>query len=291
MAKLDTSSALSRDLQGVNYLPGFVGLNNLGHTDHINAVVQALAHVRPVRDFFLQSVGAGLGLTQRLGELVRKVWSAHNFKSSVSPHEFSQVACHSSAGRFRIGDRGDCGRFLFFVLNSLRQDGKCPAARDCVEAAFQGLVEVSSSLETSDGHAAAEAGGTVARSKFLSLSLEVPPVPLFKDSEDHNAVPQVPILELLKKFDGTTVTHAVERGEHKRRRYRLLELPKCVSGALPLLPLLLLFLSSSCSSSSCCSPPTPAPRPPLPAAHELSSPLASGTSSSTSPAPTGTRRS
>lgn len=34
-------------------MPGYVGLNNLNKTDYLNCVVQALGHVRPLRDFFL----------------------------------------------------------------------------------------------------------------------------------------------------------------------------------------------------------------------------------------------
>lgn len=33
---------------------GFVGLNNLKNTDYVNVVIQALAHVIPVRNYFLQ---------------------------------------------------------------------------------------------------------------------------------------------------------------------------------------------------------------------------------------------
>jgi U4/U6.U5 tri-snRNP-associated protein 2 len=50
---IDLHGDLSRDLFGRRYLPGFVGLNNLKKTDCINSVVQALAHVPPLRDFFL----------------------------------------------------------------------------------------------------------------------------------------------------------------------------------------------------------------------------------------------
>eukprot|EP00559_Dactyliosolen_fragilissimus_P008465 CAMPEP_0184864630 /NCGR_PEP_ID=MMETSP0580-20130426/15678_1 /TAXON_ID=1118495 /ORGANISM="Dactyliosolen fragilissimus" /LENGTH=609 /DNA_ID=CAMNT_0027363511 /DNA_START=93 /DNA_END=1922 /DNA_ORIENTATION=+ len=52
--ELDKREGLARDLFGRRYLPGFVGLNNLSKTDFINATVQALAHVRPLRDFFLK---------------------------------------------------------------------------------------------------------------------------------------------------------------------------------------------------------------------------------------------
>lgn len=61
---LDTAKSaglLARDLFGRRYLPGFVGLNNLNKTDYVNATVQALAHVRPLRDFFLRLGGPDNG--------------------------------------------------------------------------------------------------------------------------------------------------------------------------------------------------------------------------------------
>ena len=51
---LNGNSSLARDVYGVNYLPGFVGLNNLKNTDFVNVVLHALSHVTPVRDYFLQ---------------------------------------------------------------------------------------------------------------------------------------------------------------------------------------------------------------------------------------------
>lgn len=52
---LDMEKELVRDLFGRRYLPGYVGLNNLHKTDYLNCVVQALGHVRPLRDFFLMA--------------------------------------------------------------------------------------------------------------------------------------------------------------------------------------------------------------------------------------------
>lgn len=64
---------------------GFIGLNNLKHTDYINVVVQVLAHIPPLRDFFLaNNVGKCKSpLVLRFGELIRKMWSPHNFKNTV----------------------------------------------------------------------------------------------------------------------------------------------------------------------------------------------------------------
>lgn len=78
-------SRLARDVHGSAYLPGFVGLNNL-RGNYINVIVHALAHVQPVRDALLR--GEFTGVTGRFAQLVRKMWSAHNFKSVISPNEF-----------------------------------------------------------------------------------------------------------------------------------------------------------------------------------------------------------
>ena len=48
------NTALAKDIFGASYLPGFVGMNNLKHTDFVNVVIQSLAHVDALRDFFLQ---------------------------------------------------------------------------------------------------------------------------------------------------------------------------------------------------------------------------------------------
>ena len=85
IAQLDENRILAQDAFGVSYLPGFIGLNNLKRTDYINVVVQALAHVPPLRDFFLankmEKVKSKLVL--RFGEIMRKMWSPHNFRNTV----------------------------------------------------------------------------------------------------------------------------------------------------------------------------------------------------------------
>lgn len=54
IANLDKNSSLARDIFGVSFLPGFVGLNNLNATDGLNVLLHLLSHVAPFRDFFLQ---------------------------------------------------------------------------------------------------------------------------------------------------------------------------------------------------------------------------------------------
>eukprot|EP00592_Proboscia_alata_P010773 CAMPEP_0194364520 /NCGR_PEP_ID=MMETSP0174-20130528/12426_1 /TAXON_ID=216777 /ORGANISM="Proboscia alata, Strain PI-D3" /LENGTH=573 /DNA_ID=CAMNT_0039138587 /DNA_START=34 /DNA_END=1755 /DNA_ORIENTATION=+ len=122
---LEESSSLSRDLFGRRYLPGFVGMNNLKKTDGINAVVQALAHVRPLRDFFLRLSTETNNSTQyshlalSFGEVLRKVWSHERFKSTVDPHEFLQAVSVASQKRFRIGRQTEASEFLAWLLHNL----------------------------------------------------------------------------------------------------------------------------------------------------------------------------
>lgn len=44
----------SRAICGTMYLPGVIGLNNIKANDYCNVVLQALCHVKPVRDYFLR---------------------------------------------------------------------------------------------------------------------------------------------------------------------------------------------------------------------------------------------
>ena len=50
---MDENNRIYRVPSGDDYLPGVMGMNVIGKTDYINVVVEALSHVRPIRDFFL----------------------------------------------------------------------------------------------------------------------------------------------------------------------------------------------------------------------------------------------
>ena len=94
--KLDKEPLFSRALDGTDFYPGSIGLNNLKQTDFVNVIVQALARVKPLRDFCLLYAVNELNLNNvtpkhlllvRFTELVRKIWNPKNFKGHVSPHE------------------------------------------------------------------------------------------------------------------------------------------------------------------------------------------------------------
>ncbi|KNA03309.1 hypothetical protein SOVF_210440, partial [Spinacia oleracea] len=84
--QLDRSKLWARALDGSDYLPGLVGLNNIKETDFLNVTIQALMRVTPLRNFFLIPENyqhCKAPLVHRFGELTRKIWHARNFKGQV----------------------------------------------------------------------------------------------------------------------------------------------------------------------------------------------------------------
>ena len=55
IANLDSQSTLAEDVHHSSYLPGFIGLNNLGQSSYFNVIFHLLGRIRPLRNFFLSS--------------------------------------------------------------------------------------------------------------------------------------------------------------------------------------------------------------------------------------------
>ncbi|URD83069.1 U4 U6.U5 tri-snRNP-associated protein [Musa troglodytarum] len=201
---LDENRQWSRALDGSNYLPGMVGLNNIKETDFVNVTIQSLMRVTPLRNFFLIPENyqhSKSPLVHRFGELTRKIWHARNFKGQVSPHEFLQAV----------------------------MKGELEVVKE-IQAKL--LIEKKDNDEEQYNVTVAEAGSSIdnvvreaSRVPFLMLGLDLPPPPLFKDAMEKNIIPQVPLFNILKKFDGETVTEVV-RPCIARMRYRVIRLPK-----------------------------------------------------------------
>lgn len=223
---LDENRQWSRALDGSNYLPGMVGLNNIKETDFVNVTIQSLMRVTPLRNFFLVPENYQNNksqLVQRFGELTRKIWHARNFKGQVSPHEFLQAVMKASDKRFQIGVQSDPVEFMSWLLNTLHAKLRHSKKKDrsIIYDCFQGELEVVKERGSTDGNIVRE----VSTVPFLTLGLDLPPPPLFKDTMEKNIIPQVPLFNILKKFDGQSVTEVV-RPSIARMRYRVTRLPK-----------------------------------------------------------------
>ncbi|XP_047163087.1 U4/U6.U5 tri-snRNP-associated protein 2-like [Vigna umbellata] len=247
--QLDKNKQWSRALDGSSYLPGMVGLNNIKETDFVNVTIQSLMRVTPLRNFFLIPENyqhCKSPLVHRFGELTRKIWHARNFKGQVSPHEFLQAVMKASKKRFRIGAQSDPVEFMSWLLNTLHADLKTSKKNtSIIYECFQGELEVVKEIpnkgtidkkENNEDQNNAEKllDGVneryafvkeTSKMPFLMLGLDLPPPPLFKDVMEKNIIPQVPLFNILKKFDGETITEVV-RPHIARMKYRVTRLPK-----------------------------------------------------------------
>ena len=114
---------------GGEYVPGFIGLNNLSKTGAFSALAQALAHVPLLRDYFLCPPKAldmcedeKALFAKSFGELFRKMWSPHNYRAHVTPHEAVHALIEASKGKFQIGTRYDPLDLLKWMLNELSNE-------------------------------------------------------------------------------------------------------------------------------------------------------------------------
>ncbi|CAL5229982.1 g13414 [Coccomyxa viridis] len=228
--ELDSDSKWMRALDGSEYMPGLVGLNNMSRNDYVNVIVEALSRVLPLRNFFLlphNYSSCKSVLVQRFGALLRKMWNPRQFKGQVSPHEFMQQVMAASSKRFTIEKKSDPVEFLSWLLNTIHSDltGGKRKKPSIISKCFQGELEITT--EAGSGKAAqpgpdGQLHDHVERVPFLMLALDLPPAPLYKDALDKDIIPQIPIFELLHKFDASRVHDDIKNG---RRRYRLTRLP------------------------------------------------------------------
>ncbi|KAG5413665.1 hypothetical protein IGI04_001232 [Brassica rapa subsp. trilocularis] len=211
--ELDRNKQWSRALDGSDYLPGMVGLNNIQKTEFVNVTIQSLMRVTPLRNFFLIPENyqhCKSTLVHRFGELTRKIWHARNFKG--------QAVMKASKKRFRIGQQSDPVEFMSWLLNTLHMDLRTSKdASSIIHQCFQGELEVVREYQGNENK-------EISRMPFLMLGLDLPPPPLFKDVMEKNIIPQVALFDLLKKFDGETVTEVV-RPRLARMRYRVTKSP------------------------------------------------------------------
>ena len=229
--KLDKVAKESTDLSNKRYRPGYIGMNNIKANDYLNVVVQTLAHVAPIRNFFLLHAfeSTASQLPVRLSTLVRKIWNPKAFRNHVSPHELLQEITLRSSKRFNLTNQSDPVDFLSWFLNNMHLalgGSKTKPSSSIIQKTFQGKLRMESQAitarsETTGDRLRFEESSTITSNvtPYLILTLDLPPTPLFRDAiEAKNIIPQVPLTTLLHKYSGI---HASEKQAH-RIRHRLL---------------------------------------------------------------------
>ena len=176
-------------------------MNNIKDNDYFNVIIQALAHVPPLRNYLmLEDLSQKPELVQRVSVLIRKIWNPRAFKSHVSPHELLQQISLQSSKRFTLLQQSDPVEFLSWFLNNLHLalgGSKTKPGSSIVQKVFQGKLKVESQQITAKADAgdrlrfeeAAEVTTDVSR--YMMLTLDLPAAPLFQDELDKNIIPQV----------------------------------------------------------------------------------------------------
>lgn len=241
LANLPRLTRPVRAYDGKEYFPGIVGLNNLKYNDYCNVIFQALSHVKPYRDYFLDEANTSPSkpgherymLIQRFSELLRKLWSPQNFKAHVSPHEMLQAIVLTSRKRFEFTKQSDPIVFLGWFMNALL--GPKRERGSIVSRTFQGKVRISTRLllpnvtasSTDDPQLIPSSEEIQNITSFLYLTLNLPTMPLFPKKDEKGKVikPRISIYDLLKKFNGITEHEFRNIKESSVKRYELLRLP------------------------------------------------------------------
>lgn len=207
---------------------GFIGMNNIKANDYFNVIIQAMAHLPPLRNYFmLKDMSQKSELVQRYSVLVRKIWNNRAFKTHVSPHELLQQISRQSNKKFDLLHQSDPVDFLSWFLNNMHLalgGSKTKPGTSIIHQVFQGKLKVESQQITAKADAgdrlrfeeAAEV--TVDSIRYSMLTLDLPAAPLFQDELDKNIIPQIPLTSILSKYDGVKAQEAL----NTRKRYRLL---------------------------------------------------------------------
>ena len=155
---------------------------------------------------------------------MRRVWSKGLFKGQISPHEVLQSISNESKKHYTTKNY-EAIEFLSWFLNILhtKLGGTKKPGSSVIHKAFQGLVQVSTydrllkkkpsksndeeSKEPVQEESDIEGYATPTKSitPFLYLSLDIPPLPVFTAEGERDIIPQVPLFELLNKFNGQSV--------------------------------------------------------------------------------------
>jgi len=215
----------AKALDGTDYIPGCLGLNNISNSDYLNVVIQCLCQVIPLRNFLLAYQAPKEKkpdpVLSTLAGLFRKMYNTRNFKGLVSPHEFYQAIGAATSKKF-YAKQMDPVAFFSWLMGYLHRKLKGRDGSSLVHDVFQGEVQVKLSPATD------EARIVESKEKTLLFTLELPDEPLFKDNLDF--IPQEPLFNLLEKFNGEKPFETIAKGGESReiRRYSLRRLPPYV---------------------------------------------------------------
>jgi U4/U6.U5 tri-snRNP-associated protein 2 len=129
----------------------------------------------------------------------------------------------ASDRRYSINKQAEVLEFMAWLLNTVGRDLVIHHSIGLVTQSLQGRVQVSTKqLRPKDMTVMLDATFQSKTIPFYYLSLDLPPVPLYQSSSGEFAVPQVPLEQILSKYDGGQLS---QRGD-LLQAFSLEELPE-----------------------------------------------------------------
>ena len=237
----------SYSLEGKKFIPGYIGLNNVKKNDYFNVVIQAFSHLEKIRNFFLMFNNNKHFdekyylevFIKRLSELNKKIWNKNNFKDHVNPIEILQILPKISNQQFTLNKQSDVVPFLSWFINVLNNyfiNQKAEIKENLIQKYFTGEIQIETYTLIKDRTQVLkmkkkivkidgiEYTYDIKKTKFYYLTLDLPSIPLFKDSNKKINIPQVPIKELLNKFSGDIFID--EPIKEQKKKLKIVSLPK-----------------------------------------------------------------
>lgn len=165
----------SRSIDGQSYVVGLIALNSLksSASTYANCIVFLLASIKEIKELLLMNNYEGI--TQELGQVVKKMWNAKSFKNHICPHEFFHALSLVSSGKFTGYSKNDPQLFLAWILNQLKKEG---FLRKVIKKNVEGKLRVKGKV-----------------SKFMYLKLELPINSPFTNNENTTVVELSQLIE------------------------------------------------------------------------------------------------
>ncbi|KAL9658502.1 hypothetical protein ABK040_006042 [Willaertia magna] len=247
---LDEKDITSIALNGEKYTPGFIGLNNIKQIDSsINVTIQTLSRVKPIRNYFLFQENKYPKSILLFSEILRKIWNNKNFKNHVNPQEFIQTITDLYKNQnIKLKKEMNIDPIHFFtwfinhlhseliLLNNNKQKKEVNTNNNknnssIISDTFRGKVTITSRIiprnnNSNNTNSNNNEKITTSTVPYMFLTLDVPPVPLFRDEVERNIIPQVTLYSLLSKFNGEKETSIpLKNGDVENRKYKIESLP------------------------------------------------------------------
>eukprot|EP00956_Cyclotella_meneghiniana_P009866 scaffold13641_cov42-Cyclotella_meneghiniana.AAC.10 len=138
--------------------------------------------------------------TKSFANLLKNMWSSHRLKSNVDPHMLVQAVSVDNVS-IAAADSNSKVNIISNLQPELNQDDR--AGSDDEETIQRKHQQREATQTLADERIYVEEESVV-NTDFMQLTLDIPEKPLLKDQDGGLVIPQEPLVNVLRKFDGVS---------------------------------------------------------------------------------------